>query len=139
MSDTRRQYKNLSPPPRTSEAKAIAIKEARNQSEIPKVISGGKGKVAEQILQVAFQHGIKVREDSDLAEILSAVDVDAEIPIAAFAAVAEILAHMYAINDEIKNKLNLDSEQVNPSSETPIQNIANELVNTWTDLKDNGK
>ncbi len=52
----------------------------------------------EQILQLAFANGIKVRKDSDLAEILMAVDVDSEIPLEAFAAVAEILNYIYRIN-----------------------------------------
>ncbi|MCH7861928.1 MAG: hypothetical protein IH998_09615, partial [Proteobacteria bacterium] len=39
-----------------------------------------------------------VREDADLAEILQAMEIDSEIPVAAFAAVAEILAYVYRAN-----------------------------------------
>ena len=49
-------------------------------------------------LQIAWANDIKVREDADLVEILSAIDVDSEIPIEAFAAVAEILAYVYRVN-----------------------------------------
>jgi len=56
--------------------------------------------VAEQILQIAFARGVKVREDADLAEILSALEVDESIPIEAIAAVAEILSHIYLANSE---------------------------------------
>ena len=41
------------------------------------MVASGRGWIAEKILEVAFAHGIKVREDADLAEILAAVDLDA--------------------------------------------------------------
>lgn len=61
----------------------------------PRVVASGRGAVAEQILQIAFERGVKVRSDSDLAEILAAVEVDSEIPLAALAGVAEILRYLY--------------------------------------------
>jgi flagellar biosynthesis protein len=61
----------------------------------PRVVASGRGAVAEQILQIAFERGVKVRTDSDLAEILAAVEVDSEIPLAALAGVAEILRYLY--------------------------------------------
>lgn len=64
----------------------------------PRVVATGRGWIAEKILEVAFAHGIKVREDADLAEILAAVDLDEEIPVEAFIAVAEILRYVYAAN-----------------------------------------
>lgn len=64
-------------------------------SAAPRVTASGRGAVAEQILQIAFERGIKVRTDSDLAEILAAVEVDSEIPLAALAGVAEILRYLY--------------------------------------------
>ncbi|MBT3992167.1 MAG: hypothetical protein HN726_05035 [Candidatus Magasanikbacteria bacterium] len=65
---------------------------------MPRVVASGQGTFAEQILQIAWANDIKVREDADLVEILSAIDVDSEIPIEAFAAVAEILAYVYRVN-----------------------------------------
>lgn len=64
-------------------------------SAAPRVIASGRGAVAEQILQIAFERGVKVRTDSDLAEILAAVEVDSEIPLAALVGVAEILRYLY--------------------------------------------
>jgi flagellar biosynthesis protein len=61
----------------------------------PRVIASGRGAVAEQILQIAFERGVKVRSDADLAEILSVVEIDSEIPLAALAGVAEILRYLY--------------------------------------------
>ena len=64
----------------------------------PKVVATGRGAVAEQILAIAFEKGVPVREDADLAQILAAVELDAEIPIDALAAVAEILSYVYRTN-----------------------------------------
>lgn len=63
--------------------------------DAPRVVASGRGAVAEQILQIAFERGVKVRTDSDLAEILAAIEVDSEIPLAALAGVAEILRYLY--------------------------------------------
>ena len=62
------------------------------------MVAGGRGRVAEQILQLAFANGVKVREDADLAQLLTTIDMDEEIPVEAFAAVAEILIYLYRAN-----------------------------------------
>lgn len=61
----------------------------------PRVVASGRGALAEQILQIAFDPGVKVRNDADLAEILAAIEVESEIPLEALAAVAEILSYVY--------------------------------------------
>lgn len=82
----------------TVRQKAVAIKDSSQSGTMPRVVASGQGTFAEQILQIAWANDIKVREDADLVEILSAIDVDSEIPIEAFAAVAEILAYVYRVN-----------------------------------------
>lgn len=67
----------------------------------PRVAATGKGAVAEQILQIAFERGIPVREDPDLAQILSTLEVDSVIPVDALAAVAEILSYLYRLNGKV--------------------------------------
>jgi len=80
---------------------AVALSHERGGQALPRVVASGRGAVADQILELAFANGVKVREDGDLAEILAAVDVDTEIPIQAIAAVAEILAHVYRANGRL--------------------------------------
>jgi flagellar biosynthesis protein len=89
------------PPPPARRQVAVALRHDRGDPSLPRVVASGKGAVAEQILELAFSHGVKVRTDADLAEILAAVDVDSEIPIEAIAAVAEILAYVYRANGRI--------------------------------------
>ena len=78
--------------------KAVALTGEPETEARPRVVATGRGAVAEQILQVAFAAGVRVREDADLVEVLSAVDLDSEIPLEALAAVAEILAYVYRAN-----------------------------------------
>ena len=78
---------------------AVALQYDRAEDKVPRVVASGRGALAERILELAFAHGVKVREDADLAEILAAVDVGEQIPIAAFAAVAEILFYIYRANE----------------------------------------
>ena len=109
---------------------AIALKydqEAPASSQAPVVTARGHGRVAEQILNLAFASGVKVRRDTDLITVLDQVDVDSEIPLEAFAAVAEILTYIYRANrifgeggsyedlkDEIRNSGTDDTDTVPP-------------------------
>jgi len=88
------------PPPATPARRqvAVALRYDPGEGGAPTVVASGQGSVAEQILNLAFANGVKVRTDPDLAEILSAVDVDSVIPVEAFVAVAEILAYVYRAN-----------------------------------------
>ena len=70
----------------------------------PKVLAKGQGHVAEKIIQIAIDQGIEIRQDADLVQILKAVDIDSEIPIEAFSAVAEIISYIYRENGKIIEK-----------------------------------
>ena len=85
----------------------------------PKVVASGRGGVADQILAIAFAKGIKVREDADLAELLSLIDIDSEIPIEAFAPVAEILAYVYRANGDWPNVLERMRQAATPEGNGP--------------------
>lgn len=85
---------------------AVAVKgtqpapgEALRPGAAPRIVAKGHGAVAEQILQLAFATGVKVREDANLTEILEAIEIDTEVPLHALAAVAEILTYVYRAND----------------------------------------
>ncbi len=77
---------------------AVALTDSRGVDDLPRVTAAGRGKIAQQIVQLAFDHGIKVREDSALAAMLVAVELDSPIPSEAFLAVAEVLSYVYRAN-----------------------------------------
>lgn len=100
---------NMKPPPPREEAVSVALKENK-KGRAPRVIAAGRGSVAEQILALAFANGVKVREDADLAELLSAIDLESEIPLEAFTAVAEILSYVYRANGDMQANESVDPE-----------------------------
>lgn len=83
---------------------AVALGYDRDGDDLPKVMAKGRGAVAAQIIAVAEEHGVAIHRDEDLVEVLDRLEIDAPIPVAAFAAVAEILAHLYRLNDDMGKK-----------------------------------
>ena len=77
---------------------AAALTYKRGDAGAPRVVATGRGEMAKRILDLAFANGVKVREDKDLAELLSSVDAGCEIPTEALLAVAEIIAYIYRAN-----------------------------------------
>ena len=103
---------------------AIALKYDQQTSGAPVITAKGHGRVAEQILDLAFRSGVKVCRDTDLVTILDQVDVESEIPLEAFAAVAEILTYIYRANhlfgdgggyEDIKDEIrNSETDETEP-------------------------
>ena len=114
--------------PPAAEAIAIAVKRNNEEKQTPKIIAGGRGRVAQQILEVAFSTGIKVREDADLAQMLSVIDIDSEIPIEAFATLAEILTYVYEANNAMYPNTNARNQKFHTSTNA-------EMVASWVDNK----
>lgn len=79
--------------------KAAALKYEHGTDHAPKVVAKGRGKVAESIIDVARKHGVPIREDRDLVEFLSALDLYQEIPQELYKAVAEILVFVYGLRN----------------------------------------
>jgi len=67
----------------------------------PRVVAKGEGLIAEQIGAVARQNDVPLLQDSLLASVLVNVPLGDEIPENFYFAVAEILAHIYRINEAI--------------------------------------
>ena len=86
-------------PPSPSAPRAIAA--ALSGGAAPTLLASGYGTVAEEILRLAFERGIPVREDADLAQILAALDLGDAIPLEALEVVSEILRHVYLANGQI--------------------------------------
>ncbi len=77
---------------------AVALSDSRAADDLPRISAAGRGKIAEQIVQLAFEHNVKVREDGPLAQMLATVELDSPIPSEAFLAVAEVLSYVYQAN-----------------------------------------
>lgn len=78
---------------------AVALQYELGSPEPPRIVASGRGAIAERILELAKAHGIAIRENADLAEMLDRVGVGEHIPTAAFAVVAEILFYVLKVNE----------------------------------------
>jgi flagellar biosynthesis protein len=75
------------PPPKQQVAVALEY----DFQGAPRVTAKGRGEVAKNILALAREHGVSVEENPVLAEALSQVELDEQIPEALYRAVAEVL------------------------------------------------
>jgi flagellar biosynthesis protein len=80
---------------------AVALDYDAGKDNAPRVVAKGKGEIAQRIVDLARQNGIAVRQDADLAELLAVLELDQEIPVEAFTAVAEILSYIYRANGRL--------------------------------------
>lgn len=90
--------------------KAVAVKKEHDEQQ-PRITASGHGVLAERILDIAFETGVKVRQDKELSEILAAYDIDSPVPLEALGAVSEILRHVYAENTRAEKDQAADTEQ----------------------------
>jgi flagellar biosynthesis protein len=78
--------------------RAVALRYTPGKDRAPKVVAKGRGTLAERILEVARAHDIPIREDKNLVQILSRLDLDQQIPAELYRVVAEILAFVYRVS-----------------------------------------
>lgn len=90
----------MNTPPRNVPSSAVALRYDNQASSAPHVVAKGRGEIADQIIATARAHGVPIREDKDLVELLSACELLDEIPFELYAAVAHVLAYLHALNQE---------------------------------------
>ena len=77
---------------------AIALRYAPETGAAPKIVAKGEGFVAEEILRIARENDVPLRQDPALAGALATLDIGQQIPPELFRAVAEVLAFVYKMN-----------------------------------------
>jgi flagellar biosynthesis protein len=92
---TRPPIRRGTPPHDDDPPRAVALQYQRQRDPAPKIVAKGEGDLALKILELAREHGIAIKEDPDLAQLLSAAELETQIPVEAFVAVAEILSFIY--------------------------------------------
>lgn len=75
--------------------KAVGLGYNKNEDSAPKVVAKGVGTVAERIIEKAIEHGVYIKEDSSLVEILEKFDMYQEIPEELYEIIAEIFTYVY--------------------------------------------
>jgi len=82
--------------------RAVALRYNVEKDTAPNVVAKGSGKIAEKILQIAEEYNVPLKEDPQLVEVLSTLDLYEEIPPELYRAVAEILAFVYRMTKKVQ-------------------------------------
>ncbi len=77
---------------------AVALRYAPATGAAPELVAKGEGFMAQEILRVARENDVPLRQDPALAGALATLDIGAQIPPELFRAVAEVLAFVYKMN-----------------------------------------
>ena len=86
--------------------KAAALKYDKQRDHAPKITAHGKGETAKTIIKIAEQNGIPIKQDEDLVNMLSEIELNQEIPVELYKAVAEVFSFIYGISNETPEGMN---------------------------------
>jgi flagellar biosynthesis protein len=67
----------------------------------PRVVAKGRGDVGRKIIETAKGHGVPIEENAGLAEALSRVELEDQIPEALYRAVAEVLVFILRVSGRL--------------------------------------
>lgn len=84
--------------------KAVSLKYEPSEHEAPIVTAKGQGLIAEKIIALAKKHHIPIKDDPDLVEILSQLELEEQIPPAVYQVVAEIFTFIYYLNKKYQEQ-----------------------------------
>ncbi len=84
--------------------KAVALLYEQGKTAAPRVVASGTNRVAEKIIATAQEAGVHVTHDPELTELLAKVPLGEEIPEQLYQTVAELLAFVYSVNQQFKEK-----------------------------------
>lgn len=69
----------------------LAVALSYDKGHAPRVTAVGRGWLGQKIIDVAKEHGVPLRQDPALAEALSTIELETEIPEELYRAVAEVI------------------------------------------------
>jgi flagellar biosynthesis protein len=79
---------------------AAAVRFDEKKDALPRVTAKGRGRIAERIVETAFEAEVPVIEDAALVSALLMMELGDEIPVELYQAVAKILAFLYDVDRE---------------------------------------
>ncbi|MEA3498524.1 MAG: EscU/YscU/HrcU family type III secretion system export apparatus switch protein [Campylobacterota bacterium] len=84
--------------------KAASLKYDDSKDGAPSVTSYGTKQTANNIIKIAQENDIPIKKDEDLVNMLSEIELNQEIPIELYKAVAEVFSFVYEMANEEKDK-----------------------------------
>jgi flagellar biosynthesis protein len=76
----------------------LAVALTYDKPNAPRVVAMGRGWMGDKIVEIAKEHGVPLREDAALAEALATIEIDSEIPVELYRAVAAVIAFVLRTN-----------------------------------------
>jgi flagellar biosynthesis protein len=77
---------------------AVALGYDRARGGAPTIVATGAGHIADRIIEIAREHGVAIREDPDLVQLLAKLDLGQAIPAELYGVIAEVFAFVYRLN-----------------------------------------
>lgn len=68
----------------------------------PRVTAKGRGELAQRIIETAREHNVEIQENAVLAQALSAVELDDQIPEELYRAAAQVIAFVLSLRGELR-------------------------------------
>lgn len=90
--------------------KAVALGYDIEKDNAPKVVAKGKGALASNIIKIAQENEIPIKKDEDLVELLSAIDIEKEVPESMYKAVSEIFSFLYDLTTLERKKREIEDQ-----------------------------
>jgi flagellar biosynthesis protein len=79
----------------------LAVALTYEKPHAPRVVAKGRGDIGQAIIDTARQHGVPLKQDAALAEALSTVELEREIPRELYQAVAVILGFILRASGQL--------------------------------------
>lgn len=79
----------------------LAVALLYEQPHAPRVVAKGRGDIGQAIIDTARAHGVPLKQDAGLAEALSTVELEQQIPRELYHAVAVILGFIMRASGQL--------------------------------------
>jgi flagellar biosynthesis protein len=79
--------------------RAVALK--YDGENAPTVTASGEGDIADEIIRIAREHGVPLRQDGMLAALLGELELGEEIPPMLYRVIAEVIAYAYLVSGKV--------------------------------------
>ena len=91
---------------------AVALEyDGERQEGAPRIVAVGEGPVAEKIIEIAREHGVPLVEDREIVGKLVRFPPGAEVPPELYRAVARVLAFIYSLDREERERKMVEKEK----------------------------
>jgi flagellar biosynthesis protein len=86
----------------TARSIPLAVALQYEKGGAPRVVAKGRGEIGERIVEIARANGVPLEENAALAAALAEVELEDEIPLELYKAVAEVLLFILKVSGKLR-------------------------------------